>query len=370
VISIKKYLDMESAALPPAAVELPPAQTGDSASLSAVLLRAYSSALLSMARSGAQACPASGADLQTGLSDISLSLSKGTTSEAVPEMERQVEERLKRWGGSTSEYFKAKAAEVRELLLVLAGTAESMGERDQGYARQILQFTTQLQGIADLEDLTQVRTLLVQRAREMKACVDQITEESRQSVTRLRSEIAVYETRLLAAEQMAAQDSLTSLVNRRGLEDRIESRIQNRDTFSLILLDLNNFKQVNDKYGHDTGDDLLRQFAGELRSNARPADVVGRWGGDEFVIILDCDIACAQGQIEGFRRWVFGDYRLKAGRSEVKVAVKGSVGLTQWRPGQTLQDVIKNADAAMYKEKKSHQQSRTGLQKSAANERE
>ena len=352
MISIKKYLDMESAAPPLAAVELSHVQTGDSAALSALLLHAYSSALLSMAKSGAQACPASAADLQTGLSDISLRLSRGTIPAAISEMEKQVEDRLNRWGGTASEYFKAKAAEVRELLLVLAGTAESMGERDQGYARQILQFTTQLRGIADLEDLTQVRTLLVQRAREMKACVDQITEESRKSVSQLRSEISAYETRLQAAEEMAAQDSLTSLVNRRGLEDRIESRIQNHGTFSLMLLDLNNFKQINDKYGHDTGDDLLRQFAGELRSNARPADVVGRWGGDEFVIILDCDMACAQGQIEGLRQWVFGDYRLKTGKSEVKVAVKGSIGLTQWRSGQTLQDVVRNADAAMYKEKK------------------
>jgi len=353
VISIKKYLDMESAAPPPAASGPPSAKAGDSASLSAGLVRAYSSALLSMARSGAQACPASGPDLQTGLSDIALRLSKGATAETVRETEAQVDERLRRWGGSTSEYFRVKAGEVKELLMVLANTAESMGQRDQGYARRILQFTNQLQGIADLEDLTQVRALLVEGAREMKVCVDQITEESRKSVAALRSEISVYETRLRAAEQTAAQDSLTSLVNRRGLEDRIESRIQDHDTFSLVLLDLNNFKQINDKYGHDTGDDLLRQFAGELRSNARPADVVGRWGGDEFVIILDCDMACARGQIEGLRKWVFGDYRLKTGNSEIKVAVTGSVGLTQWRSGQTLQDVVRNADAAMYKEKKS-----------------
>src|SRR5258708_3752848 len=343
---------MESAAPPPAAVELSHVQTGDSAALSALLLHAYSSALLSMAKSGAQACPAVGADLQTGLSAISLRIAKGATPDAVRETEAQVEEQLSIWGGSTSKYFKAKAGEVRELLMVLARTAESMGERDQGYARQILQFTTQLQGIADLEDLTEVRTLLVERAREMKLCVDQITEESRKSVTQLRSEITVYETRLQAAEQMAAQDSLTSLVNRRGLEDRIESRIQNHGTFSLMLLDLNNFKQINDKYGHDTGDDLLRQFAGELRSNARPADVVGRWGGDEFVIILDCDMACGQGQIESLRQWVFGGYPLESGKSEVKAGVKRSIGLTQWRSVQTLQDVVRNADAAMYKEKK------------------
>jgi diguanylate cyclase len=354
VISIKKFLDMDSAPAVPLAAEIPPAPAGDSASLSAVLLHAYSSSLLSMARSGAQACPGSGADLQAGLSEISKRLSPGMTPNAVKEAEKQVDDGLRRWGGSTSEYFKAKAGEVKELLMVLARTAESMGQRDQGYARQILQFTDQLQSIADLEDLTEIRTLLVERAREMKTCVDQITEESRKSVSQLRSEISVYETKLQAAEQMAAQDSLTSLVNRRGLEERIESRIQRRDTFSLVLLDLNNFKQINDQYGHDTGDDLLRQFSGELRSNTRPTDVVGRWGGDEFVIILDCDMACARGQIEGFRQWVFGDYRLKSGKSEVKVAVQGSVGLTQWKSGQTLQDVVKNADAAMYKEKKSH----------------
>jgi diguanylate cyclase (GGDEF)-like protein len=60
--------------------------------------------------------------------------------------------------------------------------------------------------------------------------------------------------------------------------------------FCVVMLDLNQFKQVNDIHGHGAGDSLLTQFAGELRTNIRASDIAGRWGGDEFILLLDCDL--------------------------------------------------------------------------------
>jgi diguanylate cyclase (GGDEF)-like protein len=324
--------------------------------LTSALLQAYCAALGSMAKSATQACPTVSADLQQGLSGLATRLSGQPGSNPSPGVvrvtEKQVNDQLQLWGGRVAGHFKVKTGEVKELLIVLARTAESMVERDQRYSQQFTQFTAQLQSIADLDDLTQVRTSLVQRAREMKTCVDKMTEESKQSVRALKSEVSNYETKLHAAEALAAQDPLTGLANRRSMEDRIDWRIAHSQPFCLVMVDLNNFKQVNDTYGHAAGDELLKQFSQELKSNARSTDFVGRWGGDEFMILLDCDLDSAQTQLERMRKWVFGDYKIKTAKGELKLAVQGSLGVTQWKSGQSAQDTIKQADAAMYKDKK------------------
>jgi diguanylate cyclase (GGDEF)-like protein len=345
VISLKKYLDMDPNKLPPC--EPPPDE------LLAAVVASYRSALLTMGKSGVQACPAVGPDLRQGLASLEQRLSKNITTAMVKETETKIIEQLDQWGGRAEEYFKTKADEVKELLIVMARTVESVGERDKGYTNQFTQFTTRLRNIANLEDLTQVRASLLKGANELKSCVDQMAQDSNKLVARLQAEVSTYENKLKAAEDLALRDPLTNLSNRRNVEERLQWRISRQQIFCVAMLDVNGLKQVNDKYGHLAGDNMLKQFSQELRSGCRSTDVLGRWGGDEFIIIMDCDSSGAQSQIERLRKWVFGEYTIKtgAGPDEVKVSVDASVGLAQWKSGETLQQIIERADAAMYKEK-------------------
>ena len=346
MISLKKYLDM--------AVDGPHSVQPESNELLSTALESYRSALRAMGSSGFRACPAVGSELQQNLASLQNGLSGDVTSALVKETEKKVEEQLQQWGGRTSEHFKAKANEVKELLMVLARTAESVGERDQRYANHFSQFTTRLQTIADLEDLTQVRASLVKGAGELKTYVDQMALDSHQSVAQLRAEVSTYETKLKAVEELALRDTLTGLANRRNVEERLEWRIEHQQGFCVIVLDLNRFKQVNDTYGHLAGDSLLKQFSHELRSNLRSSDIAGRWGGDEFIVVLDCDLKAAKSQIERMQKWVLGEYTIPLGpdKGELKVSVDASIGVAQWQPGETIQQVIERADAAMYKDKR------------------
>ncbi len=169
----------------------------------------------------------------------------------------------------------------------------------------------------------------------------------------MRAELSNYETRLKTAEQLALRDPLTGLPNRRNIEERMEWRISHKHVFCVVFLDLNHFKKVNDNHGHAAGDSLLKQFSEELRSNTRPSDVVGRWGGDEFIMVLDCDLAGAKAQTERMQKWVFGEYTIPIGTgpSKVKIHVDASVGVAQWQPEETASQVIERADASMYKHK-------------------
>ena len=347
MISLKKYLEME--------ISVPDPKQPDGDELLPVVLQSYRSALRAIGQSGARACPGVGSDLQQALASLEPGLAGTVTPTLVVNTEARVEELLQQWGGRSEDYFKAKAKEVKELLILLAHTAQSLGDRDQQYTNQFAEFTTRLRTIANLEDLTQIRSSLVQRAAELKNYVDRMAEESQKSVAQLRAEVSTYETRLRAVEELALRDAMTGLANRRNIEERITQRIAQRQPFCVVILDLNRLKHVNDTYGHLAGDNLLKQFAGELRSNLGSSALAGRWGGDEFIVVVDGDLAGAAPRIERIRKWVFGDYSIQTGvgDGEVKVNVDASVGVAQWRPGETVQELIQHADAAMYKEKQS-----------------
>jgi diguanylate cyclase (GGDEF)-like protein len=347
MISIKKYLDMAPK----------PAAKGaavDSNPTVAALLQTYRATLDSIGNNGPRACPAVGSELQRALAGIQKRLTEALSGALLLEVGKQTEKELNSWGRSAAEYFKSKTGEIKELLMALARTAESMGTRDKRYSEQLVQFTRQLETIATLEDLGQVRTSLLRKAAELKVCIDEMAEDCRKAVTQLKSDVTVYETRVREAEVLASKDELTGLPNRRSLENRIDVGIASGRPFCVVMLDLDGFKQVNDMHGHAAGDLLLKQFAAELRTNIRASDTSGRWGGDEFVLLLDSDLASAQGQIERIEKWAFGEYTLPAGegRGPLKLEVRASIGVAEWPPGKTPAELIERADKAMYSQKK------------------
>lgn len=346
LISIKKYLDTDAPA--------PSVGEPESNELLTVTMDSYRSALRAIGKSAVQACPAPGRDLEQGLANLETRLSSDTLPKVVKQTQEQVEDQLQKWGSVTAEHLKGKADEVKELLIVLAGTAESVGERDQHYTKQIGGLTADLKAIANLDDLTKIRSSLMRKAAELKNCVDQMAQDGQQSLAQLRSKVSVYETKLKAVEQLAARDPLTGLANRRSAEGRMDWYVTQQQIYCVVIVDLDSFKGINDKFGHAAGDDVLRKFSGELRKSIRSTDLVARWGGDEFIVVLVCDIEEAKPQIERIRQWVLGKYAIEqaTGKPPLHVNVEASIGVAQWLPGKTSKQVIALADAAMYKDKK------------------
>jgi diguanylate cyclase (GGDEF)-like protein len=308
---------------------------------------------LIMGTNSVRAYPPVGSELQKRLVELERTISVKVTPDLLREIGQKAEKHLEEWAENSAAYLKAKAHDVKELLLALVRTAQSIGDRDNRYAAQLSAFTTRLHSIGDLEDLTQIRSSLVAGSLELKGYVDQMTLDSNSLVSQLKTEVSDYETKLKAAEELVIRVELTGLSNRRNVEERIELRIAKGNAFCIAILDVDNFKQVNDTYGHLAGDSLLKQFATELRTNSRGHDTVGRWGGDEFIIVLDFDLAGANQQLDRTKKWMFGEYKIRTGGGnvEVKVPVSASIGLAQWEPGESLQDVLEHADNSMYTEK-------------------
>jgi len=350
VISLKKFLDTNGrspARGGPALAEPEPGR------LLAATVESYRSALRTMGKSALEACPAPGRDLDQAFAHLEGQVCADATAEQVERTRAQVEDVLKRWGSATSEHLQGKADEVKELLIMLARTAESVGERDQRYVTQFGGLTAELQGIGNLDDLTHIRASLASKAADMKKCVDRMAQDGENSLAQLRTSVSVYRTKIETVEQLASKDPLTGLANRRGVEMRMDWNIRLDRTFCVVLIDLNRFKVVNDKYGHGAGDELLKQFSAELLKKVRTDDLVGRWGGDEFIIVVNRDLAGAKAQAERVREWVFGDYAIPTGTANtpLKINVTASIGVSQWQPDKTLKQLIEEADAAMYEDK-------------------
>jgi diguanylate cyclase (GGDEF)-like protein len=344
VISLKKYLDMTPDKVPASA------NVGE---LFSVVVKAYRSALTATGASAFEACPPVGSELQKKLALLEKQLENSLTVPLVQESERKVGEQLVLWKENTQKYCQARTAEVTALLTMLASTAASVGERDQRYTEHFSLFTSRLRKISSLEDVTLVRASLIKEALELKTYVVKMDQDSHQLVGQLKAQVSTYEKKIKEVEEIALRDSLTGLANRRNVEERIEWRIARNQPFCIAMLDLNGFKRVNDEHGHVAGDSMLQQFAQELRAASRAGDVVGRWGGDEFMMVIDSDIEGATAQFERLQKWVFGEYTIRPGKGsgEVKIQVDAAIGLTQWLLGQTLEEIVEQADKAMYKRK-------------------
>ncbi|HUH63965.1 MAG TPA: diguanylate cyclase [Terracidiphilus sp.] len=344
MISLKKYLE-ES---PTQRIRRGKIDAGD---LLPVALAAYCSTLREMASAGVDACPILGEELKRGLGKIDDRISAATSSEDLAAAERDIQAQLREWGRGTASHYRQKADEVKEILLVMARTAEGVGERDQRCASQITEVTGRLEKMATLEDLSQIRTSLKKSATELKTSIERMTAEGKAAIEKLKTEVTRYQTRLEEAERVASSDALTGLRNRLWAENYIERRIGSAAPFCIVIADIDEFKQVNDEHGHPAGDELLQQFSTEMQSACRPKGMVARWGGDEFMVLLDCNFNEAQAQIQRLKDWVCGNYTIHGRSGPEKLKVDASFGLAEREANETAKSLLARADADMYAQK-------------------
>ena len=153
--------------------------------------------------------------------------------------------------------------------------------------------------------------------------------------------------------ELATRDELTGLLNRRAMLDlmALEHRRSLRSGRPLLLaqLDIDHFKPINDQHGHATGDRALQAFAGTVRASVRDTDVLARWGGEEFVLMLtDTSADQARGLLERIRQAV---QALEIAHSAGSLQLTVSIGLAQHLPGDTVEHTLERADQALYRAK-------------------
>lgn len=158
-----------------------------------------------------------------------------------------------------------------------------------------------------------------------------------------------------ALTEMAAKDHLTKLYNRRFAQkliiDMRQRCVESDSKMCIVMGDIDFFKKINDTYGHDKGDTILMSVANAITEYLSQKDIIVRWGGEEFLIILtDTDESAAYKRIEQLREKI---HSLTPCPNDPKISISMSFGLIEWRPLASLKDTLHQADIALYKSKHS-----------------
>ena len=153
-------------------------------------------------------------------------------------------------------------------------------------------------------------------------------------------------------KRLSEEDYLTKLHNRRKIHEILENEISRskryNSTFAVILLDIDNFKKTNDKFGHNAGDQLLVQISGIIRKTIRESDIASRWGGEEFLVFcphtnIDGAFSLAEKLRNNIEKYEFGEVGYKT----------ASFGVAHIAHADTVQSLIQRADEALYSAKNS-----------------
>lgn len=235
------------------------------------------------------------------------------------------------------------AEQLRDLTAGLSDAARKQGDQLREAGAILANQSLQLSGPTTDLPLTELVTGVL---REMIDANQRLQDK----LTSTELELEAQSVELAEHLHLAMTDPLTGLPNRRALEDHLRIRMdawrKHRTPFSLVMLDVDHFKRFNDTYGHSAGDEVLRTIAGSLRDALRQHDVVARFGGEEFSIILphttlDSALAAVNKAIRAVR-----DTPVMVNNRPVPVTA--SVGLATLLATERVEQLLERADEALY----------------------
>ena len=272
------------------------------------------------------------------------------------DVERRLKEVIYKQGALKKQLGEAKD----RLKTMLAGFVDhlaSFSESTSDYHDKVERCAAKISSANDLNELsavidevmreTRIIQVNAQRSRDDLAGMRSRLDQGEREIARLQNELA-------QTSEMMRHDPLTGALNRKGLEEAIERELarshRRQSPMCIALLDVDNFKDLNDKYGHQTGDDVLAHLAQVIRESLRPQDTLARYGGEEFLILLpDTALQDAVAAVTRLQRSLTKKFFLH--RND-RLLVTFSAGVTAIDAQETRKEAIARADAAMYQAKK------------------
>lgn len=263
---------------------------------------------------------------------------------------RQQQQRLKGERDRARDALKALVQSLVTELGELDGQTGRFGEQLGRYAQNLEHADSQ-------DSLAELVREMVQHSRTVQAEVASAgarLQAGQAEAVQLSARVRELEGELRRLSEEVSIDALTQVANRRGLAQAFdaESARHARDgaTLAVALIDIDNFKKLNDSLGHSVGDEALVALAARVRAALRPVDHLARFGGEEFVLLLPAtDIGEAQQALTRLQRELSASLFMHEGR-EVFVTFSG--GVTAWRAGEGLDAAIERADEALYEAKR------------------
>src|SRR5882757_7341118 len=239
--------------------------------------------------------------------------------------------------------------EIEQVMAMIDAAAVSANS----YTESLADMTEKLGNSKDREGLRTIVESLVQTAKEMEASNQKLEERlnaSKQEIDQLQENLEVVRTESLT-------DPLTQLANRKFFDTTIEQAIEDarakNEPLSLLMTDIDHFKNFNDSFGHLTGDQVLRLVAMSVKQNVKGLDTAARYGGEEFAVILpNTVLRSAITVADHVRRAVMTKELMKRSTGEHLGRVTISIGVATWRKNDTVASFIERADTCLYAAKR------------------
>ena len=251
------------------------------------------------------------------------------------------------------EYFTEIIIFLRKALINLSGDTKTFHE-------DLLVTTDRMKHLVDLRDIEELKSRITAEVNELNQAVTEKQKRDQVQFAQLSEQVAVLQHKLEAAKAEASLDGLTGIANRRNFDFTVQRWViaheKNEEPFTVALFDLDTFKQINDNYGHQVGDQVLIATAMELGKCIRASDFLARYGGEEFVI-LSAGMRLPESEkrfSEILRRIEGTRFNCKAADGgELNISLTASCGVAEFAFGEHVHNLIRRADEALYEAKRS-----------------
>lgn len=283
-------------------------------------------------------------------------ISKPLDLQVIEQAEHYLEEITRRQETIKRNLSEAKST-LKQMIAALITNIDDLNDTTGEYQDKLEQYSDKISKTDDIDDLNQLLGLLMEETRQMQKSTSSYRSDfltAQAEVSSAQNKINQLEAELHQMEEKVHEDHLTGILNRRGLDNAFEREssrsARHQVSLCFALLDIDNFKQLNDTHGHKVGDDALVYLVESIKETTRPEDIVSRYGGEEFVILLpNTRIDEAVQVLSRIRRNLTKKFFLNENK---RILITFSAGVAQFQLGESQDDVFKRADEALYRAKK------------------
>jgi diguanylate cyclase len=257
-------------------------------------------------------------------------------------------------------YIIDRERELRDIIDLLTKAMANLDVENHEFYQRVYDQSEKMEQITRLDDIKKIKSALQHEVDQMREIVEFKKDQDKRQVKHLAGQVDALRQELQKARTKSMTDGLTGVYNREALDNTLEEYIERsivmNTSFAMLLLDLDNFKAINDTHGHLIGDRVLVAFAKKCRESIRGDDIIARYGGEEFVILLaganlrNAHAKARQicGAVEAAR------YATCDGNSEEDyLSVTVSIGVSVYKKGDTTESLFSRVDKALYKAKRS-----------------
>jgi len=251
-------------------------------------------------------------------------------------------------------YLIDREGEFKDIIDILTNAMVSLDAENQEYHQTILEQSGKIEQITFLDDIKKIKQTLILEIEQMRQTVKKKQSNDNVKLEALAKQVHTLNSQLKKAHTESVTDSLTGIYNRKAFDRQIDELVKkntfSKSPFSLLMIDIDNFKNINDIHGHQTGDRVIMAIVNKCRQSIRGEDFFARYGGEEFIIILPgASLTNAVKKANHICKSVASTwYRLDDDQDGQTLHVTISIGVSCQQQADTTTSVIQRADKALY----------------------